>query len=335
LAESLQSRNTLRLRSSAPALLEISDLDELDRVLRARPAHEPLPRVLGEGSNVVLCGALQRPVLRFTARGRRVLEDAGEDVLLRIGAGENWHALTAWTLAQGYFGLENLALIPGTVGAAPIQNIGAYGVELAERVQCVHGVQLEDGRPFSLPAEACGFAYRDSLFKRAWQDRCLITAVDLRLCRRDRPRVDYPALGDWLEQRGLKATARSVFDAVVALRRARLPDPAQLPNAGSFFHNPVVDAVHAQQLRSRHPQMPQYPQSDGRVKLAAGWLIEQCGWKGFREGGVGVHSEHALVLLNLGADEGEVLLALAARIQDSVRSRFGCELNIEPRIYRD
>jgi len=334
LTEQLQSLNSLRLRATTPALIEVADRDALDAALAELRRQGQHPLVLGEGSNVVLCGSLSRPVLRYCGRGRERLDSDGEQVLLRVGAGENWHALVVWTLAQGYFGLENLALIPGTVGAAPIQNIGAYGVELAQYVQQVHGLLLEDGEPFSLDARACEFGYRDSLFKQAWRERCVITAVDLRLSLHDRPCLDYPALAQQLEQRQATPGARAVFDTVVALRRARLPDPAVLPNAGSFFHNPQVDAGHAARLREAFPAMPQFVQPGGQVKLAAGWLIEQCGWKGYREAGVGVHREHALVLVNHGGDDAAALLALAERIRESVHERFGCLLQIEPTIYR-
>jgi UDP-N-acetylmuramate dehydrogenase len=333
LAESLQALNSLQLCATAPERIEVFDLAQLRAVLaRCAAAAQPIT-VLGDGSNVVLRGELPGPVLRYRRTGCELLARDSHSVLLRVHAGQNWHALTEWALDQGFYGLENLALIPGSAGAAPVQNIGAYGVELAQLLHSVHGLMRADASPFTLSAQDCQFAYRDSIFKHAWRDACVITAIDLRLRLRDEPCLAYPALSEALAQKHCTPTAHTVFQAVVALRRARLPDPAVLPNAGSFFHNPVVDAAHAGQLSRDYPQMPRFPQPGGRVKLAAGWLIEQCGWKGYTGDGVGVHAEHALVLLNLGADDAQPLLALAERIRHSVAARFGCQLQIEPRIY--
>jgi len=287
--------------------------------------------VLGEGSNVLFAGNVDALVLRYTATGREVLADDGDSIRLRVAAGENWHQLVFWCLGQGYHGLENLALIPGTVGAAPIQNIGAYGVELAAFVDSVHAVRISDGESLVLSRETCAFGYRDSVFKGALRDAVVITAVDLRLRRRPLPITDYPSLRQRLASQGDDADPRAVFDAVVALRRERLPDPVETPNAGSFFKNPVVDRETAAALAERFPAMPQFDAPGGR-KLAAGWLIEQCGWRGVEGEGVAVHPGHALVLTSHGGD-GRALLALARRIQDSVAATFGCTLEIEPRVY--
>lgn len=330
---SLQLLNTLRLAASATALRAPDDVDAL-RVTLNEAATSKLPVVvLGEGSNVVLAGDLDALVLCYRGLGREVTYRGSERVSLRVGGGENWHALTVWTLEQGYYGLENLALIPGTVGAAPIQNIGAYGVELSRFIDRVQVMNIDSGELYQLTAAECAFGYRDSVFKRQLRDRCVITAVDLTLSRRDCPHTRYTALSDYLDAGGHEVTAPEVHRAVVALRRARLPDPASVPNVGSFFKNPVVPAAHAQALARDNPGMPSFDLPDGRIKIPAGWLIEACGWKGYSAGGVGVHPGHALVLVNSGCDSGAAVLALARRIQDSVRQRFGCELEIEPRIY--
>ncbi|KGE03353.1 UDP-N-acetylmuramate dehydrogenase [Pseudohaliea rubra] len=330
-AEDLTALTTLRLPARATARRDAADLPALrEALLFARESGLPVI-VLGAGSNVVFAGDVEALVLRYTATGREVLAEDAESVTLRVAAGEGWHALVRWCLAQGYYGLENLALIPGTVGAAPIQNIGAYGVELAPFVETVHAVCIEDGRELALHRAACDFGYRDSVFKGRLRDAVIITAVDIRLRRTAAPVITYPALREALAASTAPPDPRAVFDAVVALRQARLPDPAITPNAGSFFKNPVVDTATAEALARRYPSMPQFV-TDGGRKLAAGWLIEHCGWRGVAGDGVAVHPGHALVLVNRDGD-GLALLALAERIRTSVAETFGCQLEIEPRVY--
>ena len=330
-AEDLTALTTLRLPAKAAARRDVTDLPALREALAdARAAGLPVI-VLGEGSNVVFAGDVDALVLRYTATGREVIAEDDASVTLRVAAGEHWHTLVCCCLEQGYHGLENLALIPGTVGAAPIQNIGAYGVELAPFVEAVHAVRIADGETLTLSRAECAFAYRDSIFKGALRDAVVISAVDFRLPRAHVPVTDYPSLREALAGQAAPPEPRDVFDAVVALRRARLPDPATTPNAGSFFKNPVVDAATAEALARRYPGMPQFAAPGGR-KLAAGWLIEQCGWRGAEGEGVAVHPGHALVLVSRGGD-GRALLALAQRIQDSVAETFGCRLEIEPRVY--
>lgn len=333
-AESLQSYNTLALDACASALVRVDSQSCLVDAL-AWAAAEGLAVVpLGEGSNVVLAGDIEALVLRLETRGIEVLEDNADTVLLRVAAGEQWHALVQWSIQQGFYGIENLALIPGTVGAAPIQNIGAYGVELAPFVRRVHCVDIASGKEHILEGSACQFGYRDSIFKHRLRDQLVITAVDLQLSRVPRVQVDYPVLARALEAQGIEtATAGQVFDAVVSIRRSKLPDPAQVPNAGSFFKNPLVNNERARELARQFSGLPQYPQADGKTKLPAAWLIEHCGWKGYQSDGLGVHPEHALVLVNYGSDSGEALLELAAQVAVSVLDTFDIRLEIEPRIY--
>ena len=332
--ETLRGYNTLALDARAQAFAEVHSEQELLAALaQARALGLPV-MPLGEGSNIVLAGSVAALVIRLGTRGIEVLARDAGTVSLRVAAGESWHGLVRWTLQQGYYGLENLALIPGTVGAAPIQNIGAYGVELASLVQAVHCVEIGSGRARTLAGDACEFGYRDSIFKRSLRDQVIITAVDLRLQRQPALQVSYPALAAALAQQPAAAlTPQAVFDAVVSIRRSKLPDPAQVPNAGSFFKNPVVAAAVAAELAARFPGLPQYPQADGQVKLAAAWLIDYCGWKGKCRGGFGVHPEHALVLVNRGGSSGADLLALAAEVAATVRDNFGIALEIEPRVY--
>jgi UDP-N-acetylmuramate dehydrogenase len=333
-AEQLQPFNTLALQAQATALLRVEHIEQLPQAFSWAAEHE-LPVIpLGEGSNVVIAGDLNALLLRLETRGIQVLQDNDGEVVLRVAAGENWHALVQWSLQCGFYGLENLALIPGTVGAAPIQNIGAYGVELAPYVGAVHGLVIGDGEPFTLSGPECEFGYRDSVFKHRLRDQRVITAVDLHLSRTPCIKVDYPALGQWLANRpraGL--TPVDVFDAVVSIRRSKLPDPALLPNAGSFFKNPVIRQAQAMELVGQFPGLPHHAQPGGLIKLAAAWMIQYCGWKGYRDNGLGVHPEHALVLVNYGSDSGERLLAMAAAVAHTVRDTFGIELEIEPRVY--
>jgi len=326
--------NTLALPGRARAFLQVREAAELERALEWAHSRQ-LPVIpLGEGSNVVIAGDIEALVLRMAIPGIELLEEDGERACLRVAAGEGWHQLVEWTLRRGYYGLENLALIPGTTGAAPVQNIGAYGVELASFVQAVHVVEIASGRARTLAGGSCEFGYRDSIFKRSLRDRMIITAVDLQLPRKPHLQVSYPALAAELHRRRLsRPTAADVFDAVVSIRRSKLPDPARIPNAGSFFKNPVVDAALAAELAPRFPGLPKYPQADGQVKLPAAWLIDYCGWKGKRRGGFRVHPEHALVLVNEGGGSGRELLDLAAEVAASVWESFGVSLEIEPRVY--
>lgn len=332
--ESLVARNTLALEAYSQGLLEINNDTELLKALDgARQSSIPV-LVLGEGSNVVLAGNLQYLVLVQCSHGIEILEDAQDFVRVRVAAGERWHSFVEWSLEQGYFGLENLALIPGTVGAAPIQNIGAYGVELERYVEVVHGRLIDSSEFISLTNEACEFSYRDSIFKHKFRDQMVITQVDFKLSKKANLELQYPALANALGNKGGQALRpQDIFDAVVQIRRSKLPDPGVIPNAGSFFKNPLIDASYAEILKGRFPDLPVYPQSDGRVKVAAAWLIDYCGWKGHRENGVGVHPEHALVLVNNAASSGLVLLHLAEKITDSVKKCFAIELEIEPRVY--
>ena len=333
-AESLRRRNTLALESRASALVEAQTSTDVAEAL-AWASAESVPVIpLGEGSNLVLAGDLEGLVLLQCSQEMQLLAQRGESVDIRVSAGHNWHALVRRTLEAGYFGLENLALIPGTVGAAPIQNIGAYGVELDRFVRRVHALDIATGGELSLEADECDFAYRDSIFKRELRDQVIITAVDLRLSRTPQVEYGYPALRAELDHLGIdKPQPEDVFRAVVDVRRRRLPDPAIEPNAGSFFKNPIVDEAVAQSLLTQHAAMPAYAQADGRIKLSAAWLIDQSGWKGQRRGGVGVHPGHALVLVNYGSDSGAELLALADGIVTSVEQQFGVVLEMEPRVY--
>lgn len=304
----------------------------------ADPRVVGLPRlVIGGGSNLLLTADLDGLALHIALPGRRIVDRLAQTgtVLVEAGAGENWHAFVEWTLSQGLCGLENLALIPGTVGAAPVQNIGAYGLELADRFHSLRALDTETGNSVVLDAAACRFGYRDSIFKREGRDRLIIMSVTLALTSRAawQPVSGYADIARSLEAHGIATPSpRDIFDAVVAVRQAKLPDPSTLGNAGSFFKNPIVDAAHYQALLAREPKLVAYLQPDGRFKLAAGWLIDQCGWKGRALGPAAVHDKQALVLVNPGKATGKDMMALAQAIVTDVQHRFNVTLEPEPLI---
>ncbi|RPI15864.1 MAG: UDP-N-acetylmuramate dehydrogenase [Lysobacterales bacterium] len=324
--------NTLRVAARARHYAELRDPAALPAVLDAADARGEPVLVLGEGSNVLFAGDFPGLVLRPAFAGVRRLADDGERVILRVEAGYGWDALVDWSLAQGLAGLENLALIPGLVGAAPIQNIGAYGVEVAERVVAVEAWDRDERRLRRLPVGACAFGYRDSRFKQQ-PERWIVTAVEFAFSRSAALRLDYAGVREELAAGGITApTASDVAAAVRRLRRRKLPDPARIGNAGSFFKNPLVADAVARGLREAEPSMPVYPAGRELAKLSAAWLIERCGWRGHREGDAGISAQHALVLVNHGAATGAELLGLARRVADSVCERYGVRLEPEPRI---
>jgi UDP-N-acetylmuramate dehydrogenase len=326
---SLAERTTFRVPAVAAWLAEIETAAALPELL-ARPEVAGLQLLaLGEGSNTLFSRDYDGLVLHFANSGIKVLED-GEPARVRVAAGEDWDGFVRWSLQQGYAGLENLIFIPGSVGAAPIQNIGAYGAEVKEFVAEVEAWDREAQGSVRLDNRACEFGYRNSIFKRE-PGRYFITAVVFALPRRHAVKVDYAGLPEELKSQGVTSpTAKDVARAVEALRRRKLPDPALIPNAGSFFKNPVLPAERAADLLRAHPKMPTYHSSEGNTKISAAWLIEACGFKGVRQGDAGVSSQHALVLVNYGRATGGEIWSLAQRVRDTVAGRFGITLEPEP-----
>ena len=319
--------NTLRVSCVADRLCVARSEAEMIDALRAGGERA---LVLGQGSNVVLPERLDQPVVLAAWRGLR-LRVRGDEALLTCAAGETWHGVVRYSLGQGWAGLENLALIPGSAGAAPIQNIGAYGVELSERVVEVRVFDRAEKRVRTLDAEACGFGYRDSLFK-ADSARYAVLSLTLRLARRLAMRLDYPDVGLELQRQGVtKPTPRQVAEAVIRIRRRKLPDPRHWGNAGSFFKNPIIDPGQAKRLAQGEPGLVAHPVVGG-VKLAAAQLIDRCGWKGRRRGYVGVWHRQPLVLVNFGTGSGPDFLALGEQVRRSVRERFGVDLELEPSV---
>lgn len=327
----LEARHTFRVPARTKWLAEIHNPAAIPEVL-ALPEVKNLPLlVLGEGSNMLFTRDFDGLVLLMANHGIESLADHAGSVRVRAAAGERWHGLVLWTLAQGLCGLENLSLIPGSVGAAPIQNIGAYGAELAETLAGVTAYDRSSREHLQLTREQCEFSYRDSLFKQM-PERWIITTVELRLRRTAPLKLDYAGVREELAAMQVaKPTATDVSTAVCRLRQRKLPDPAMIGNAGSFFKNPVVSEEEAAQLQKQYPELAAFKAQVGR-KLSAAWLIEQCGWKGFREGDAGVSEKHALVLVNHAHASGAQILALAQRIQESVQQKFGIRLEPEPKI---
>ncbi len=329
--QSLRTLNTFGLDAKAAALLRVDSVDVL-RALRADPALAAMRRlVLGGGSNLLLTRDFDGLVLHMVNRGIAITGEDDEHVFVTAQAGENWHGFVQWTLAHGLPGLENLSLIPGSVGASPIQNIGAYGSEMAEFFHSLRAFDIETGELLTLDRSACAFGYRDSVFKHALRDRAVIVEVTFALPKRWQPNLRYAELAAEVAAQGkVEPTAQDISAAVIAIRTRKLPDPAQVGNAGSFFKNPVVTAERREALLAAHPQLVSYPQADGSYKLAAGWLIDQCGWKGKSLGAAGVHEKQALVLVNRGGATGAEVLRLAEHIAGNVMQRFGVTLEMEP-----
>ena len=328
---SLRAFNTFGLPATAATLVRLRSEADVKRIVD-HPELGAAPKlILGGGSNLVLTRDVAAVVLKVEIPGRRLVAQSDDAVIVEAGAGESWHDFVAWTLQQGWPGLENLALIPGSVGAAPVQNIGAYGVELKDRFDSLDGVDLVTGRSVTLDARQCAFGYRDSVFKHLLAGKTLITRVRLRLPRPWTPVLGYLELQRRVHDSGNTAPdAHTVFDWVCAIRRAKLPDPQQIGNVGSFFKNPIVSAEQCRDIIGRDPSVVHYPLPDGSAKLAAGWLIDACGWKGKSIGRAGVYERQALVLVNRGGAIGAEVLTLARAIQESVYGRFGIRLEPEP-----
>ena len=321
--------NTLGLASQADAFVALRDPAQLP-ALSALAQAAPSLLVLGGGSNVVLPERVPGLVARVAFRGVRLVQARPDAWIVEAAGGENWHDFVSACVAQGWDGLENLALIPGTVGASPVQNIGAYGVELQERFHGLTAWDVREGRFVEMRAADCRFSYRDSTFKHDEPGRWIIVSVRFALPRPWRPVLEYPDLQRHARLADGSPTARDVFDAVCEIRRAKLPDPAITGNAGSFFKNPIVPAAQRDALAARFPGLVSYPQPDGRFKLAAGWLIDQCGWKGKALGAAGVHDRQALVLINRGGATAADIMGLARAVQDAVADRYGVRLEPEP-----
>ena len=328
---SLRALNTFGIDAKASAFLRVTDAAQL-AAIRNDPALAAMPRlVLGGGSNILLTGDFNGLVLQMANRGIAIVGEDDRATYVRAAAGENWHEFVLWTLQHKLAGLENLSLIPGSVGAAPVQNIGAYGAEVKDSLHSLTTFDFESGGTRLFLNGACAFGYRSSIFKQALKNRAVILDVTFALPKRWQPNATYADVAQELASRSIASpNAREISDAVIAIRQRKLPDPAVVGNAGSFFKNPVVSSMQKEALTARFPQLVSYPQADGSHKLAAGWLVDQCGWKGKTRGAAGVSATQALVLVNRGGASGQEVAQLAQAIAADVEATFGVMLEAEP-----
>lgn len=328
---SLKSYNTFGLDHKASELLRISDIAQLEGLLPTDPSQL---FILGGGSNILLTGDIDIPVWKNEIRGIKIWKDLGEEVIIKVGGGEVWHDLVLWAIEHELGGIENLSLIPGTVGAAPIQNIGAYGVELTDTFHHLEAYELATGKKKIFEPDDCSFGYRDSYFKRDGKNRYFITHVYLRLKKAPHNlSLEYGAIQQTLSEMGVvEPGIKDVSNAVISIRSSKLPDPRKLGNSGSFFKNPVLPVSMLETLRQKEPDLVYYPQGDDRIKVPAGWLIQQSGWKGYRKGDAGCYEKQALVLVNYGGATGADILQLANEIKNSVKEKFGIDLEPEVNI---
>ncbi|MBK8582419.1 MAG: UDP-N-acetylmuramate dehydrogenase [Flavobacteriales bacterium] len=329
----LQPFNTFHVAARAARLARFTTAEELRELLNTAELKD-LPRlVVGGGSNLLLTRDWPGVVLLNEVDGIEVVEETADHVIVRSGSGVMWHEFVAHCVGKGWGGIENLSLIPGKVGAAPMQNIGAYGVEIKDVFDHLEALRISDGEVVRFSGAECKFGYRESFFKREGKSQYIILNVAFKLAKHPELHTHYGSIKQELEKRGIaKPTIQDVSDAVIHIRRSKLPDPNVLGNAGSFFKNPVVPANLAEKIKAKYPDVVSFPAGDGQVKLAAGWLIEKAGWKGFREENLGVHKDQALVLVNYGGSTGSAIYDLSTRVLESVKEKFGVELEREVNI---
>ncbi|MCF8275774.1 MAG: UDP-N-acetylmuramate dehydrogenase [Flavobacteriales bacterium] len=330
---SLQPYNTFGLAVKAKLLVRVAKVSCLQNVLADAKLQKEERFILGGGSNILLTRNVDALVIKNELAGIEVVNEAADHVLVRSGAGVVWHQLVMHCIDRGFAGIENLSLIPGNVGASPMQNIGAYGVELKDVFHSLEAVEMTTGNVVSFSASDCQFGYRESVFKRALKGQFVITSVTLKLAKQANVNTSYGAIEEELERLGISSpTIKDVSQAVINIRQSKLPDPKELGNSGSFFKNPVIPTMQYEELKAKHPSIPGYP-SGNETKLAAGWLIEQCGWKGKVVGNTGSHAKQALVLVNYGEASGVEIFNLSEQIMKSVYDTFGVQLEREVNVY--
>lgn len=323
--------STFGIHAIARKFARFSTAEELQSILENSPDEQVL--ILGGGSNILFTKDFNGLVLRNEIRGITLRHETEKEVIVCAGAGEVWHEFVLHCIENGYGGIENLSLIPGSVGASPMQNIGAYGVEIKDVFESLEAYHIPSGEVHTFRKDECRFGYRESVFKRELKDQYVILSVCYRLSKYPEVNTRYGIINDQLKVMGIgSATIKDVSDAVIAIRQSKLPDPSILGNAGSFFKNPVIDESLFHELQSRYPDIPNYPAGAGRVKLAAGWLIEQAGWKGWRRNDVGVHEKQALVLVNYGSATGREIFDLSTAVLSDIHEKFGVELEREVNI---
>ena len=327
---SLKALNTFGVNATAKYLSNIRNLQDIEALFEWKEKNDLPNLILGGGSNLLFKKDYEGLVAKIDLLGKDIEGEDDDAVYVSAAGGENWHDFVLWTIEQGFAGLENLSLIPGCVGAAPIQNIGAYGVEIADTFHSLQTVNLENGDIQEFHKALCQFGYRESFFKSQTLDKLLITSVTFRLPKKPSWKIEYSGLKDELE--GLELDAKVISQAVIRQRQSKLPDPAVIGNAGSFFKNPVMSSAQWMGLKTNYDSIPGFTQANGEMKTSAGWLIDQAGWKGFRTGDAGVSDKHALVLVNHGNASGAELWKVAEGIITSVEDKFGVRLEPEPRV---
>ncbi len=326
---SLKPFTTFGIDQKAKYFTRVGTLSELKAALLAAKEKQLPVFILGGGSNILLTRDIDALVIKLEIKGINLVKEEGDQLFVEVGAGEMWHELVLHSISQDWAGLENLSLIPGTVGASPMQNIGAYGVEIKDVFDSLQAMHRETLEMHSFDAEACQFGYRESIFKQTLKDQYVITSVTFRLSKTPKFHLEYGAIREVLAANGIEQPSiRAISDAVIQIRQSKLPDPKEIGNAGSFFKNPTISNTQFEALKAAYPSIPGYPSAEG-VKVAAGWLIEQAGWKGKRMGDVGVHAKQALVLVNFGGGSGKELKNLSEQIQASVFEKFGIHLQPE------
>jgi UDP-N-acetylmuramate dehydrogenase len=323
--------NTFAIQASAKYFTTIKSIEDAKTLFASDIFKKEKHFILGGGSNVLLTKNFEGLVIKVEIFGKQIIHEDDTFITLRVGAGENWHAFVIHCVERNYGGLENLSLIPGTVGAAPMQNIGAYGVEIKKNILGVEAVEISTGDVRYFDNDACKFGYRESIFKQEVKDQFLISSVTLKLTKKDHHfNISYGAIDETLKQLSVKTLSlKAISDAVIYIRSHKLPDPSRIGNAGSFFKNPSIQADLVDFIKKDYPALPSYPSTDGLIKIPAAWLIEQCGWKGKTFDNIGVHQHQALVLVNYGGGKGEKIWELAMKIKESVKEKFNITLQPE------
>jgi UDP-N-acetylmuramate dehydrogenase len=326
----LKPFNTFGIEATAKYFIEVSSIEQLQEILQ-NPDYQSTERlILGGGSNMLLTKDFEGLVIKIAIKGFEVVNENEDNIWLKVGAGVVWHDLVLQCVNQNYAGMENLSLIPGTVGAAPMQNIGAYGIEIKEVFEELQALEIATGEIKNFDKAMCNFGYRESIFKHEAKGKYIILNVTFKLNKRPTFHIEYGAIKDTLAEMNIsEMSIKSISDAVIHIRQSKLPNPAEIGNAGSFFKNPEIPNTQFEALKAQFPTIPSYPVSETTTKVPAGWLIEQAGWKGQRFGNVGVHAKQALVLVNYGGGKGEEIKELSQKIQASVKEKFGIQLSAE------
>ena len=329
---SLKEFNTFGMDVNCSLLYNITSEKEIINILDSEEYQNNKHLILSGGSNLLFTTDFDGLILKNNIKGVEVVFEDNNHTYLKVGAGENWHDFVLWTIKQGLSGLENMSLIPGNVGTAPIQNIGAYGVEVKDVITKVRGINLEEKKLFTLSNVDCDFRYRDSIFKNKLKDKIIITEVIFKLSREAQQNTKYGAILEELQNLELEISTANISKAVISIRERKLPNPKELGNSGSFFKNPIINNTQFSELQKKFSEIVGYKNSETETKIAAGWLIEQCGWKGYRKGDAGVHKNQALVLVNYGNAKGEEIISLAKEIQQSIKDKFGIDIHPEVNI---